>query len=746
MSKRKLPRRELPWIGTLLDDLPFSRLPTNSSVLKRLLFLVEAGVNGQTTIDAAAHTVKNELIQIWTYAGYEDILHDPSFIHKKIRDLNISYKSLNKISISRRSTPSFLQKEASFLESLSKLFDITVKAEHYSNKITKEDRDFLLNHWWKPISSTPDLKLKKTVLKKLERQEQHQTYLSQDPQPSTSSSQPSSTPSPDAAPSPPSDPEFAPKRSCTTPRSTGTTLHLPRDILKRVGPTADRLGLTNNQLTVMTAVITNHGGGDIDDLALSKSTTRRSRITARAAGADDIRGSLECEVGQVNFDGKLLKDLGGMEKVNRLAVVLVQEEENQMLGLIHTEDSTGKVEAEAVRTTLDSWSVTEKIVACGFDTTASNTGVHKGACTILQELLQRQLLWLACRHHILELVLKATFQELFGNTTGPEESFFKFLKPSWESLDLNDITLPKIPPSLKAEVPEVLSFINNCLQPENSTLLPRDDYREFLELAKMILGAYVERKRGTYSLHRPGADHHARWMSKALYTLKVTLLLPQITSLPWYRKKQLEKMSFFIIFVYLRSWFTAPLLYSAGASDLDLFNRIRKFSKIHKKMAGVAEGVLQRHTWYLTEELIPLCLFNSNLPEETLNNLAQRISELPEEQPAIQKPILPDLTPSSTITDFVGPRSTVFFNILGVPHSFLKNSDWRTSSDFQQIRRALKNLTPLNDSCERALALATTFNGKITKDEASFQDLLLVVEAHRKKFNLQKKKDLKKLF
>ena len=48
-------------------------------------------------------------------------------------------------------------------------------------------------------------------------------------------------------------------------------------------------------------------------------------------------------------------------------------------------------------------------------------------------------------------------------------------------------------------------------------------------------------------------------MSKALYTLKVTLLLlPQITSLPWYRKKQLEKMSFFIIFVYLQSWFTAP--------------------------------------------------------------------------------------------------------------------------------------------------------------------------------------------
>ena len=153
-------------------------------------------------------------------------------------------------------------------------------------------------------------------------------------------------------------------------------------------------------------------------------------------------------------------------------------------------------------------------------------------------------------------------------------------------------------------------------------------------------------------------------------------------------------------------------------------------------MAKVAEKVLRRHTWYLTEELIPLCLFNSNLPEETLNNLAKQISELPEERHVIRKPILPDLTPSSTITDFVGPRSTVFFDILGVPYSFLKESDWRSSPDFNQIRKALKTLTPLNDSCELALALATTFNEKITKDEASFQDLLLVVEAHRKKLNL----------
>ena len=42
-----------------------------------------------------------------------------------------------------------------------------------------------------------------------------------------------------------------------------------------------------------------------------------------------------------------------------------------------TSNSTGKVNAEKVKEILDNWSVTEKIIACGFDTTAANTGLYK---------------------------------------------------------------------------------------------------------------------------------------------------------------------------------------------------------------------------------------------------------------------------------------------------------------------------------------------------------------------------------
>ena len=79
-----------------------------------------------------------------------------------------------------------------------------------------------------------------------------------------------------------------------------------------------------------------------------------------------------------------------------------------------------------------------------------------------------------------------------------------------------------------------------------------------------------------------------------------------------------------------------------------------KILKVHKKSSAVGEAVLQRHTWYLlTEELISLSLFDTKVPDETLNVLAQKMA-------------LPKIRSSSMIPDFVEPRSTVLFKALGL--------------------------------------------------------------------------------
>ena len=88
------------------------------------------------------------------------------------------------------------------------------------------------------------------------------------------------------------------------------------------------------------------------------------------------------------------------------------------------------------------------------------------------------------------------------------------------------------------------------------------------------------------------------------------------------------------------------------------------------------------------------------------------------------------------------------FKILQIPHSFLSPPEWSSSLEFKKIKDVLSNLTPLNECFERALAQATSaFNDNITKDETYYKEMMLVVDSHRKKFKLQREKDLKfKLF
>ena len=172
---------------------------------------------------------------------------------------------------------------------------------------------------------------------------------------------------------------------------------------------------------------------------------------------------------------------------------------------------------------------------------------------------------------------------------------------------------------------------------------------------------------------------------------------------------------------------------------------MKQLSK-HKKIAEVGEAVLQRHTWYLIEELIPLSLFDAKFPEGTANRRAEKIRQLPESDLKIQKPTLPKICRNSAIPDFVGPRSTVLFKSIGVKHIFLASPGWRDQPEHQQVEAAVKNLTTTNNYSERALALATAYSEAMTKDEWSFQDLVLIVEAHRKMYKTKKKNQLKKLF
>ena len=57
-----------------------------------------------------------------------------------------------------------------------------------------------------------------------------------------------------------------------------------------------------------------------------------------------------------------------------------------------------------------------------------------------------------------------------------------------------------------------------------------------------------------YRLRKPGPVHHARFMAKGIYFLKMYLLLNNISSLTDFEKKEINDMAFFTA-VFYTEWF-----------------------------------------------------------------------------------------------------------------------------------------------------------------------------------------------
>lgn len=61
-----------------------------------------------------------------------------------------------------------------------------------------------------------------------------------------------------------------------------------------------------------------------------------------------------------------------------------------------------------------------------------------GSCVLLEQWLERSLLYLPCRHHIYEIILRSVFDHKFGSTSGPNVPLFQRFQSAWPKLNLNN--------------------------------------------------------------------------------------------------------------------------------------------------------------------------------------------------------------------------------------------------------------------------------------------------------------------
>jgi hypothetical protein len=524
-----------------------------------------------------------------------------------------------------------------------------------------------------------------------------------------------------------------------------------------VSSTLDRINLSDRKFTLLAAAIAKANGQDIQNAPLSRSTVRRKRMEHRSSTESRIRQdflSSEKPPMVVHWDGKIMHDSTNLQdpksKVDRIAVGVTGLDIEKILGIIKIPSGTGQAQANATFQLLTIWEVIGDIVGMCFDTTASNTGSKNGACVLLEKLVERNLLYFACRHHTHEVVIAEIYSLLFEPSRGPNIALFERFQRCWPSINtanfapLDDVRLAE--PFLQQLRVEIGLFLQPYLSNETS-YIPREDYKEMIELCLLVLGFPLPDDAKQYHFRLPGAYHMARWMAKVIYCMKIYLFRNQF-KLTAHEMKSLSEFCMFAAHIYVPAWIACPVASDAPVNDLMLFRRISQYTVVNKVISQAALKKLQNHTWYLGSEMIPLSLFSSKVSDEEKKLIVEAMIRSGNNWSVrgIKCPVIKcDQWENKQLHELVTSSSTASLRSLGLDVAVLSNTDpqtWEEIPEFRDTKAVISSVKVVNDAAERSVALMSTFNQSITKTESEMQKLIQVVEDNRKRIPDSSKRTL----
>jgi len=260
---------------------------------------------------------------------------------------------------------------------------------------------------------------------------------------------------------------------------------------------------------------------------------------------------------------------------------------------------------------------------------------------------------------------------------------------------------------------------------------PREDYLELLRLCLVYLGQGCV---GIDIVFRaPGAMHHARWMAKAIYTLKMILFKDQLT-LTVREKKGLTDFGLFVALIYGRFWHEAPLASNAPFNDAQMLRVLQTYP--NRIIADAAATALSRHLWFFSEPLIGLAFFDRRVDLDVKRAMVANLN-LPQ-NPSALKRVNANEADFNRLETFVTKRTNHLFKLLSFTgdeeaKSFLSTDPetWETNASYIKLLERVKGLKVVNDTAERGIALIQKYNETLTKDEEQKQFLLRFVQRHR---------------
>ena len=608
---------------------------------------------------------------------------------------------------------------------MNKLFDIA-HAEWERRTIIEEDRQFLLDQRGPRQMSmtTEDKTYTKAVGKYRKRKEKQEKRLQRYQENLNSSSLTVAFSSDDSV----DEPSAPYNDGCssginTSKRPLSGTEHNPlpkRCIIDdpHFNAALDRTRTSTRQAMMIVTPALSAAGIDVSQLALSRTSLMGARNVARETLAEAVRNDFQPTVPLVaHFDGKLLDHFDGVKR-DCFPIVVSGLGVEKLLGIPMLPVGTGLIMGQKVVEFVREWpGVEEHLAGLCFDTTASNTGIHKGAITIVQQSLNRRLLFLTCRHHMLEICATAVFGTFF-TSKGPEIELFGRFKSQWslidksifDAIDTDSAGEGCLTSSEKSWLDSRRAIVIENMHRHLKTAQPREDYREFAHLTLLILGE--ESVDLNTKFCSPGAYHRARWMAKGIYCLKIFLFRRQFV-LSKREMNALRRICLFTCPIYSSLWFAAPMPTSAPINDLKMLQLIDEFSNVDSQIASTADKKLRLHLWYLSEDLAALPLFGDDISNQEKQTIVAALQKDPREQDLRRlEPNQITTFKNLSIEDFVTKRSLNLFTALQLSQEFLTVPvcTWNERSDYIESCKIVHAMKVVNDCTERAVRLATDFN------------------------------------
>ena len=331
----------------------------------------------------------------------------------------------------------------------------------------------------------------------------------------------------------------------------------------------------------------------------------------------------------LHWDSKLLPSVahGSVKTLeDRVAVLITGKDFEHLLGVPVALKGTGEQMAEVVIREVDRFGLRDNIIGMSFDTTASNTGLIQGECTRIEKEFGRTLLWLACRHHTHEPILKGVFEKCCGiPSSGPDIQIFRKFQSLWGSQNKTSYTTmldeeSPVQGFLEEQRLKMVNYIQNILKDKSH---PREDYKELLQLSLLYLGGWSQ---NDFSFRIPGALHQARWMAKAIYALKIVLFTKQL-NIPQRELKGMKQVAHFVSLIYVRFWHEEIVSRWAPKNDLDMLQLLNTYPDANVKKGALT--VAKRHLWYLSEINVGLAFLDERITQVDKENMTKNLETNP---------------------------------------------------------------------------------------------------------------------